>query len=577
VQQVPRSRTFIPLFPEPWNAASLERLVPALGTSTGVPTRCLRAPLTGLPFLTATGQIEALIDEWWRANVPPNSLPVLLMLHDPELPDWISELEAAFVIGITDQADAALYQRPDLADVTLVQGGPQEVTERALLLYGGTQQAPARERDPEQDRLEGTSPEPTGEDTWPEEPAPTRGRPSASRTRPAGTWAARPALTATSGWPVAPSSNNPARPGPLHEWDEAGQWQARPTRDLPLDPFEALMTARSVSEPAPRPASRARPMPPGQPKSERQPMAPARSPGGGAAIRRRPRLRAFVLDIFGLGGRAAIPKELTRLALAHDRGKVVGVISRAGGVGKTATAAALGIIFGEAVQNGWSAAVIDQNTGNPDQWGRLDLDEDVPTVSEIMADIEAGREWTIPTWGRTPALAVYPESRLAGDAYAPAQIERFANQLRRLHMLSVIDLPNRLPAFTSGEAAVSAGWICASDLLTIPTTDDPMRLQGVIELLDTPLIRGDAHLGHRPVPVIVAYLRSPMRAIRQSQAVSGALDQIRGRVLSVVEIPKDERATLAIVKGKPITEIDPRLRNAYIELALTIANALAEV
>jgi len=142
-------------------------------------------------------------------------------------------------------------------------------------------------------------------------------------------------------------------------------------------------------------------------------------------------------------------------------------------------------------------------------------------------------------------------------------------------MLSVIDLPNRLPAFTSGEAALSAGWICSADLLTIPTTDDPMRLQGVVDLLDSPLIRGDARSGFRSVPVVVAYLRSPMRAIRQSAAVSGVLDRIRERVLDVVEIPKDERATLAIVKGKPITEIDPRLRSAYIDLALAIASALA--
>ena len=103
-----------------------------------------------------------------------------------------------------------------------------------------------------------------------------------------------------------------------------------------------------------------------------------------------------------------------------------------------------------------------------------------------------------------------------------------------------------------------------------------MRLQGVIDLLNAPLIRGDAGQGYRSVPVVVAYVRSPMRAIRQSAAVSAALDQIRERVLDVVEIPKDERATLAIVKGKPITEIDPRLRRAYIDLALAIARALAE-
>ncbi len=53
------------------------------------------------------------------------------------------------------------------------------------------------------------------------------------------------------------------------------------------------------------------------------------------------------------------------------------------------------------------------------------------------------------------------------------------------------------------------------------------------------------------------------------------LDQIRRRVVAVVEIPKNERATLAIVKGQPITEIDAGLREAYVDLALTVARALA--
>jgi hypothetical protein len=43
-----------------------------------------------------------------------------------------------------------------------------------------------------------------------------------------------------------------------------------------------------------------------------------------------------------------------------------------------------------------------------------------------------------------------------------------------------------------------------------------------------------------------------------------------------VEIPRNERATLAIVRGQPITEVDAGLRNAYVELALIVARALRE-
>lgn len=274
---------------------------------------------------------------------------------------------------------------------------------------------------------------------------------------------------------------------------------------------------------------------------------------------------------------AWVPDELTRLALSHQTGRIVGVSSRAGGVGKTAVAAALGIIYGEAVQHsGWCAAVVDQNIGNPDQWGRLALEAPAPTVFEIMADIEAGQEWTVPAWNRTPALAIYPERRDVGDAYSPGQIERFAADLRRLHVLSVVDLPNRIPAFTSAEAAVCAGWVGVCDLLLIPTTDDPTRLQGVLEYLDAPMVSGDEQASRSRLRVIVPYVRSPLRAVREDAGVRALLDQIRVRVIAVVDVPRNERATLAIVKGQPITEVDARLREAYVELALTVARALRD-
>lgn len=313
---------------------------------------------------------------------------------------------------------------------------------------------------------------------------------------------------------------------------------------------------------------------PSPPPTPSPPTAPAPGPDGSWTG---PLLRGLVERAVGLLNPAPrpgwVPVELTSLALSHTTGRIVGVGSRAGGVGKTAIAAALGIVFGEAVQgSGGSAAVVDQNIGNPDQWGRLTLAAEVPTVFEIMADIEAGREWSVPAWNRTPALAVYPERRDLGDAYAPGQIERFAAQLRQLHVLSVIDLPNRLPAFTSAEAAVCAGWLGVCDLLLLPTTDDPTRLQGVLDYLDTPMVRGDG--GGRQVGVVVPYIRSRLRAVREDPGVRTLLDRIRARVVAVVEIPSNERATLAIVQGRPITEVDAGLRNAYLELALTVARAL---
>ena len=362
----------------------------------------------------------------------------------------------------------------------------------------------------------------------------------------------------------------PAAPGPA-----PGDTPYRPRAVPPLG-----RRPPAAPPPAPPPPGPPRPQPPTPPPPNAFVPQPPEPPG------RAPRPPA--IDLRGLVERAAgllgqpprgawVPEELTRLVLSHTTGRLVGVSSRAGGVGKTAVAAALGIIYGEAVQaSGWCAAVVDQNIGNPDQWGRLTLSAQVPTVFEIMADIEAGREWSVPAWNRTPALAIYPERRDVADAYAPGQVERFAAQLRQLHAVSVIDLPNRIPAFTSAEAAVCAGWLGVCDLLLVPTTDDPTRLQGVLDYLDAPMVRGDAGVSYRRVRTVVPYVRSPLRAVREDPGVRAMLDEIRARVVAVVEIPRNERATLAIVKGQPITEIDAGLRGAYLDLALTVARALRQ-
>ncbi|HYW24770.1 MAG TPA: hypothetical protein VE953_11450 [Terriglobales bacterium] len=346
-------------------------------------------------------------------------------------------------------------------------------------------------------------------------------------------------------------------------------------------PYRPRVAPRQPPHPAVHPGPQA--APPAPPWIAAPPPPPLAPPRPAPSAPRTP-----PIDLRGLVERATsilsqaprgawVPEELTRLVLSHTTGRIVGVSSRAGGVGKTAVAAALGIIYGEAVQeSGWCAAVVDQNIGNPDQWGRLTLSAQVPTVFEIMADIEAGREWTVPAWNRTPALAIYPERRDVADAYAPGQVERFATQLRQLHAVSVIDLPNRIPAFTSAEAAVCAGWLAVCDLLIVPTTDDPTRLQGVLDYLDAPMVRGDSGVAYRRVRAVVPYVRSPLKAVREDPGVRAMLDEIRARVAAVVEIPRNERATLAIVKGQPITEVDAGLRNAYVELALTVARVLRD-
>jgi cellulose biosynthesis protein BcsQ len=489
-----RGHAFVPLLEERAASQSLELLRSRVRADSPAPISCVKAPIGGLTFVSASGEISGMLDAWWSHVVPVESLPVLLMFHEPGLESWVRHIDAEVVLGVQRLEDRSLYAGLDNVRVVVAQDVPS-LTEHAIQLYGRCFAGGAEER---------------------ATPAPAPPSPAGSG----------------SGTPFKPRT----APPPVALADQ------RPTA--------GFGDRSSVRRPE-SPVLATRPQRPGLARD----------------------LRAFINQ--ATGRRSALPEELTSLALSHQTGKIVGVSSRAGGVGKTAVAAALGIVYGEAVQeSGWCAAVVDQNVGNPDQWGRLSLTSEVDTVSEIMSDIEAGREWTVPAWSRTPALAVYPERRDLGDVYTQAQVEQFAEHLRQLHMIAVVDLPNRIPSPRSAESALCASWVGVSDLLLLPTTDDPTRLQGVLDYLEAPMVRGDAQAGLLPIRVIVPYLRSPLRAVRSDPNVLGMLELIRERVLAVVEVPKNERATLAIVKGRPITEVDESLREAYVELALTVARAL---
>jgi MinD-like ATPase involved in chromosome partitioning or flagellar assembly len=274
-----------------------------------------------------------------------------------------------------------------------------------------------------------------------------------------------------------------------------------------------------------------------------------------------------ILDRLGQGRRAPVSAELGQAVLAC-KPLVAAVVSRKGGVGKTASAAAVAAILGEAVDPfGHTAALVDANVGNPDAWGRLDVRGDPPTMREIVRSLMAGQEPPGPAFAETPALAVYPESREAGEGYAPAQIQRVAGYLKGRHAAVVVDLPNRLPAFTSAEAAVAAAWIGEADVLVLPTTADPTALLGAIEYLDADTVQGK--------PVVVSYIVPRIRQIRDAPQVRGMLDRIRASVAALVEVPDDDRATLALVRRVAITEVSNELRNAYLNLATRVIEAAA--
>jgi MinD-like ATPase involved in chromosome partitioning or flagellar assembly len=276
-----------------------------------------------------------------------------------------------------------------------------------------------------------------------------------------------------------------------------------------------------------------------------------------------------VFERFSSGGaRKEVDVELGHTLVGRRPPLCISVVSRKGGVGKTASAAAIAAIFGEAVDSlGATACLVDANIGNPDAWGRLEIQGSAATMREVITRVMNGQEPPSPTYAQTPALAVYPEARDAGDGYAPAQIQRVAAYLRTRHAAVVVDLPNRLPAFTSAEAAIAAAWIAESDVVLLPTTADPAALTSVLEYLAAESLRTK--------PVVVPYIVPRMREVRDAPEIRSLLEEVRVRSFAVVDIPDDDRATLALVRHMAITEISPPLRQAYMRTAETVVDAAA--
>lgn len=265
--------------------------------------------------------------------------------------------------------------------------------------------------------------------------------------------------------------------------------------------------------------------------------------------------------------RPAVRDGLGQAVLAR-KPLVASVVSRKGGVGKTASAAAVAALLGEAVDPfGHTAALVDANIGNPDAWGRLQIRGHALTVREIVVRLARGEEPPSPAYAETPALAVYPESREAGDGYAPAQVQRLAGYLEARHAAVVIDLPNRLPGFGSADAALAAAWIAESGVVVLPTTADPAALLGVTEYLAAESLRDK--------PVVVPYIVPRLREIRAAPEVLGLLARIEEAGASVVEVPDDDRATLALIRRTAISEAGLALRQAYLALAARVVEVAA--
>lgn len=587
------SYTFLNLFAQNVSSVAADLMRSGINPYSEVPVHVVTAPVAGIRFLSASGGEAERLNGWWERHVPADSLPVAVMLHEPGLERYLPGLDAEFVIGAANETDAARYAGLDNVRIAATDSA-LALTEYAMQSYAV---APARcfrmDFPYRAWRLEQPPPAPASP-ILPPPPASWTPAAAGLAGEPNGTPASRPVAgirevaPGPRGDPPAEAGGGGARFSPREVSDLPRAGVPRAPRPLPPsgeavviteglpDPFSELSKAQPViSAPGAAPTTGGVPLTRAQLLRKagaekaggrrQRPGQNARSAGPAAAPRR------GLAGLFGGGRRRSldIPREIGDLVLGLRPAPVIAVVSRAGGVGKTAVAAALAQIVGYSIgETTGSAAIVDQNIGNPDQWGRLDIPLRSATVRSLMASLSSGADLPeAPAWANTPALAVYPEDRESAEPYSPGLVQRFVQYLRERHVFTVVDLPNRLPDASSAEGAICAFYLDVADLVIMPTTDDPNRLIGVLEYLDAPSLRGK--------PAIVSYIVSPDRRLRTHPRVVELLDRIRSRVTAVVAVPKSEKATFAIVEGVSILDVSPQLRGAYVQLALTTARALA--
>ena len=528
---------FLSLLPDPGSERAVELIAAALDPDTG--STVVAAPVRGRAFLAARGYVARELNAWWERTVDAADRPVILVMDEQGLESHLEGLDSELVVGVAGEAELARYAPFEHAHAIVTQD-PVALARHAIATF-----TCFRAPEPEPELEPAQEPEPAPQ-------PPPWGRPEQELVEP------------------APQAAAPEEPEPAAVFMPRLQSRA-PARVAPPQPPERQRVGT-----LPDPFTELSALPPlGTVTDDRRHLELSRASlfSGGSGRAAAPAEGGHRFGIIGrlLARRRAIviPREIGDLVLGLHPAPLVVVPARKGGVGKTVTAGAVAQVIGYALgDTTGSAAIVDQNIGNPDQWGRLDIPSSAGTVRQLMAALSSGLDLPpTPAWAKTPALAVYPEDRATADAYPPGLVHRFVQHLRERHVFIVVDLPNRLPDYTTAEAAICAAYLELADLVILPTTDDPNALLGVLEYLETPSMRGKL--------VVVSYIVSTDRQVRRHRVVTDLLDEIRRRVIAIETVPRSEKATLAIVKGMSILDISPRLRDAYIRVAQTAVRALA--
>jgi MinD-like ATPase involved in chromosome partitioning or flagellar assembly len=97
------------LLEDEMEAESLARMLGDLCLD-GANVAVLVPPVRGSGFF-ADASPQRLLDAWWKAQIPAGAVPIFLVDHREELPEWLGGLDGRCYVGVESASAAAGYER----------------------------------------------------------------------------------------------------------------------------------------------------------------------------------------------------------------------------------------------------------------------------------------------------------------------------------------------------------------------------------------------------------------------------------------------------------------------------------
>jgi hypothetical protein len=266
-----------------------------------------------------------------------------------------------------------------------------------------------------------------------------------------------------------------------------------------------------------------------------------------------------------------------RLMRAHST--VLLSCSPKGGVAKTNDVIGASELAAQAAEAfGLAAGLLDMNLVNPDIQEALCLDDNAPTVRDLVRALDAGAP---PPRGTTPVdsnLQVYVgASDPAG--FSAGEIDRVAAYTRARWALTAVDLANCLPEVGGSDAAaVLAWWLRHADVLMVPVDPTPVAFRRAAELLDSVREQVDAGVIPRMPGIVMPMLVRPDGEALRDAGIGALVKGLEGDGIRVVVVPLSEEVQLASWpwRNSSIVTADETVRRAYWEIldaALAVRDA----